>query len=135
MKGTIRLSALLIAALICARATAGAQDDGWQLPANAAQEVNPIQVDEKVLAKGRDIYGSKCQKCHGRTGKGDGPDADPKHKPGNLTDPARASRNPDGVMFYKVWNGRAKPKMPAFKSEMSREDIWAVVSYVKTLRQ
>jgi hypothetical protein len=22
-------------------------------------------------------------------------------------------RNPDGVMFYKIWNGRAKPRMPA----------------------
>jgi len=129
--------ALGVGALIHGRAAARAQDDdaGWQIPANAAQETSPIQVDEKILAKGKDIFKSKCQKCHGASGRGDGPDADPKHKPGNLTDSRRAARNPDGVMFYKVWNGRAKPKMPAFKSEMSREDIWTVIAYVKTLRQ
>ena len=46
-----------------------------------------------------------------------------------------ASRNPDGVMFYKVWNGRKNPKMPAFKSEMTRDDIWTVIQYAKTLRK
>jgi mono/diheme cytochrome c family protein len=126
--------AMLIAGLIGLRAQDN-PDEGWQIPANAAKETNPVASDDKVLAKGKDIYKSKCQKCHGVSGKGDGPDADPKHKPGNLTDGSRASRNPDGVMFYKLWNGRAKPKMPAFKSEMSKEDIWTVITYVKTLRQ
>jgi mono/diheme cytochrome c family protein len=125
---------MLIAGLIGLRAQDNS-DEGWQIPATAAKETNPIAPNDKVLAKGKDIYKSKCQKCHGVSGKGDGPDADPKHKPGNLTDASRASRNPDGVMFYKLWNGRAKPKMPAFKSEMSKEDIWTVIAYVKTLRQ
>jgi mono/diheme cytochrome c family protein len=128
--------ACAVVAMICGRA-AYAQDDGsdgWQIPASAAKQTNPLTIDDKVLARGADIYKSKCQKCHGRTGLGDGTDADPKHKPGNLTDPARASRNPDGVMFYKVFNGRSKPKMPAQKAELSKEDIWAVVAYAKTLR-
>jgi hypothetical protein len=37
-------------------------------------------------------------------------------------------------MFYKVWNGRTKPKMPAFKTDIPRSDAWAVVLYAKTLR-
>ena len=110
-------------------------DDGWKLPPSACCEVNPIPVNDQFLAKGRDLFKSKCQKCHGPLGKGDGPDADSKHKPGDLSDPRRASRNPDGVMFYKVWNGRANPKMPAFKSEMSRTDVWTVIQYAKTLRK
>src|SRR6478672_6466452 len=128
---------ILLGVLVCVRASMGAQDsdEGWTIPAAAAKETSPIAPDDKVLAKGKDIYKSKCQKCHGVSGKGDGPDADPKHKPGNLTDSARASRNPDGVMFYKVWNGRAKPKMPAFKSELSKDDVWTVIAYAKTLRQ
>ena len=53
----------------------------------------------------------------------------------NLTNPKRADRNPDGIVFYKVSNGRAKPKMPAFKEELSQEQIWSVVAYVQSLRK
>ena len=38
----------------------------------------------------------------------------------DLTNAKRADRNSDGVMFYKVWNGRKKPKMPAFNAEIDR---------------
>jgi len=34
------------------------------------------------------------------------------------------------VVFYKVWNGRKDPDMPAFKSRMTRDEAWAVVAYV-----
>jgi mono/diheme cytochrome c family protein len=137
MRG-VALSRAFLCALIFARAGAAQQpadSDGWQLPAGAAAETNPVVVTPAVLAKGKDLYKSKCQKCHGPNGKGDGPDADRDHKPGDLTDGKRASRNPDGVMFYKVWNGRSKPKMPAFKTDISRADVWTVIQYVKTLRQ
>ena len=56
-------------------------------------------------------------------------------RPADLTLAARASANPDGVLFYKVWNGRSRPKMPAFKSQLTKDDVWAVVEYVKTLRK
>jgi mono/diheme cytochrome c family protein len=131
--------AVLLAATIGIRALeARVQDDddgGWQIPATAGREVNPIPTSDQVIAKGKDIFKSRCQKCHGPAGKGDGPDADPKHKPGNLSDSSRASRNPDGVMFYKIWNGRKDPKMPAFKSEITRDDVWTVIQYAKTLRR
>jgi len=46
-----------------------------------------------------------------------------------------AARNPDGVMFYKIWNGRANPKMPAMKTDITRADVWTLIHYVKTLRK
>ena len=109
--------------------------DSWQIPPGAAEEKNPVAVNDEVLARGREIFKAKCQRCHGPEGRGDGPDADADHMPEDLTDSTRAEKNPDGIMFYKVWNGRAKPKMPAFKTEMTREEVWAVVEYVKTLRR
>jgi mono/diheme cytochrome c family protein len=115
-----------------AREQAGS--DGWQIPEGAAGERNPVPVDSASLARGRRLYGSKCQRCHGVDGRGSGPDADPDHAPSDLTDARRASRNPDGVMFYKIWNGRAKPKMPAMKADISANDVWAVIVYVQTLR-
>jgi mono/diheme cytochrome c family protein len=109
---------------------------GWQLPPDATETKSPLTVNDKVLAAGRKVFSDKCQKCHGSKGLGDGPDADPEHaEEMNLTNPKRAERNPDGVVYYKVLNGRRKPKMPAFKEELSTEQIWSVVAYVQSLRK
>jgi len=108
----------------------------WTIPPTASQEPNPIAASPAVLARGRKIFESKCQRCHGRDGRGHGPEAEADHPAGNLTDPLRAAFNPDGVMFYKIWNGRESPKMPAFKNElMSREEVWTVITFVKTFRK
>ena len=109
---------------------------GWTLPPDAADTKSPLTVDDKVLAIGKKVFGDKCQKCHGQKGLGDGPDADPDHaEEMNLTNPKRAERNPDGVVFYKVMNGRRSPKMPAFKDELSKEQVWSVVAYAQSLRK
>jgi mono/diheme cytochrome c family protein len=109
---------------------------GWQLPPDAAETKNPHAVDDKLLAAGRAVFRDKCQRCHGPGGLGDGPDADPDARDEmNLTNPERADRNPDGVVYYKVTNGRRRPKMPAFKEELKPEQIWAVVAYVQSLRK
>jgi len=112
-----------------------AQSD-WTIPANAKLEMNPLPASPEVIAQGRKIFESRCQRCHGKDGRGHGPEADPDHPAGNLTDRLRAAFNPDGVMFYKIWNGREAPKMPAFKNElMSREEVWTVITFAKTFRK
>ena len=106
----------------------------WTLGADADTKKNPLSPDEKTLAAGRALYKDKCARCHGPGGLGDGPDGDPELEM-NLTDAKRAARNPDGVVFYKVLNGRGRPKMPAFKDELTEEQIWTIVTYVQTLRK
>jgi mono/diheme cytochrome c family protein len=111
-------------------------EGGWQIPAGAETEQNPVSSSPQVLAAGRALFRKNCQRCHGPKGVGDGPDADPDLMADmDLTNPKRAGENPDGVVFHKVWNGREKPKMPAFKEELSREQVWTIVTYVQTLRQ
>jgi mono/diheme cytochrome c family protein len=113
----------------------GAARNGWNIPAGAAEEKNPLTVNDGVIAAGKKFYGSKCQRCHGPEGKGNGQDADPTYQQEmNLTAAARAARNPDGVVYYKIWNGRTSPKMPAFSQELTKEQVWAIVAYVQTLR-
>ncbi len=129
------VAALAVTAALRAQQPPASNPDGWQIPPTAATEVNPITVTPAVLAKGKNLYQGKCQRCHGPEGKGNGPDADPEHKPDDLSDGTRAARNPDGVMYYKIWNGRKKPKMPAFKSDMAQNDVWTVIHYAKTLRK
>ena len=108
---------------------------GWTIPQGAADEKTPLTVTDSVIAAGKKLYSGKCQRCHGPEGKGNGPDADPAHANDmNLTLAARAARNPDGVVFYKLWNGRTTPKMPKFSDEISKDQAWAIVAYVQTLR-
>ena len=135
--GMILTSFYLMVAVNVANVATQAPDDsnGWHIPGSAAMERNPEPVDAAVLAKGQSLYKAKCQRCHGADGAGHGPESDPNHPAGDLTDSRAASRNPDGVLFYKIWNGRAKPKMPALKTDLTRTDVWTVIHYVKTLRK
>jgi mono/diheme cytochrome c family protein len=122
----------LVAGMV--RATT-AQQPGWIIPPNAATETNPIAVTEATIAAGKKLYVSKCERCHGVAGKGDGQDAIPPFTPEmDLTRTDHAAQNPDGVVFYKIWNGRSSPRMPAFSEQISKDQAWAIVSYVQTLR-
>src|SRR6476659_5820052 len=87
---------------------------GWVLPPTADEEKNPFAGDPKAVESGKVLFEKKCQRCHGPGGKGDGPDADPDAMQDmDLTNPKRAARNSDGIVFYKIFKGRAKTKMPA----------------------
>src|SRR5262245_34636079 len=108
---------------------------GWTLPANAADEKNPFAGDPKAVETGKTLFKKHCERCHGPGGKGDGPDADPDiQEDMDLTVARRAARNPDGGVTYKAWNGRSKPKMPSVKDDLTKEQLWQIVSYVQTLR-
>ena len=123
----------VVACVFLSAALVFAQANGWSIPENAASEKNPLHASPEVLKKGESLYKTHCSTCHGPKGLGDGPSVDPhdrKNKPANLA----LSRNPEGVVFYKAWNGREDPKMPAFKSRMTREETWTVVTYVMSLR-
>ena len=116
-------------------ARAAAVKDGWTVPAAADTEGNPLAINPNLMTSAARLYASKCRRCHGLQGRGDGPDAGRDrvdHR--NLTVASRRAANPDGVVFYKIWNGRTNPKMPRFSSELSREQVWALVAYVQSLR-
>jgi mono/diheme cytochrome c family protein len=136
----VLVCALVIACAIAAVPYVHAQSKpaagGWTLPPDADTVKNPLTVDDKVLANGKAVFKEKCEKCHGPAGLGDGPDADPDAMMDmDLTVAKRAARNPDGVVFYKVMNGRRKPKMPAFKEELTTDQVWSVVAYAQSLRK
>ena len=39
-----------------------------------------------------------------------------------------SGHRPDGVVFHKIWGGRDKPKMPAFREKLTREQVNAAGS-------
>jgi mono/diheme cytochrome c family protein len=140
MSMLFRVAGLAVAAVLASGAATavpqGRPSAGWQLPPDADELVSPMTVTPDLLAAGKALYASNCQRCHGPGGLGDGPDADPEDRAGmDLTNPRRAGRNPDGIVFHKILNGRGRPQMPAFKDDLTTDQIWTVVAYVQTLRR
>jgi mono/diheme cytochrome c family protein len=129
ISASLFLRSSVVAIFLCVLYAVLSAQSGWTIPPDAASEKNPLTPSPKVIEKGQDQYNLHCEKCHGKKGLGDGPDVDRKDRksrPANLA----MSRNPDGVMFYKIWNGRHDPRMPAFKSEMTRDEVWQTVLYI-----
>jgi mono/diheme cytochrome c family protein len=38
------------------------------------------------------------------------------------------------VLYYKIWSGHAND-MPGFKSKLTKDEVWTLVEYVKSLRK
>lgn len=82
---------------------------------------------------GQEIFEQKCAYCHGMTGRGDGPAAAglPK-KPANLAS-SEVQRQSDSELAKKVGEGKP-PLMPAWKEQLTPEQIREVVKYLRTFR-
>lgn len=107
------------------------QNDKWTAPAAAEKKVNPIASNEKSIADGKVIYIKNCNDCHGKKGKGDGPKSgDLEKSPKDFTK-EDFQKQTDGSIFWKIAEGK-KP-MPSFKKDLSDDQRWQVINYVRTL--
>jgi mono/diheme cytochrome c family protein len=89
-------------------------------------------------AHGQSIYDQLCWRCHGRSGKSDGPVSDAMNpRPRDLTDRAYMSTVPDAQLLTVIKHGGPSvgksPAMMAFKDVLSDDDILALVAYLRTL--
>lgn len=79
---------------------------------------------------GREIYVNTCIRCHGIDGKGAlGIKLVPP--PADLTSSAVQSRL-DGMLFRRIHEGKPNTAMGAWKHSLSDEEIWDVLTYVRT---
>jgi mono/diheme cytochrome c family protein len=99
-----------------------------------AQLVNamPIEVNEQVLRRGQDRFNTYCAACHGMTGKGDGMVVRRGFRaPPPLTND-RLMEAPVGHFFDVMTNGFGA--MPDYAAQVSTEDRWAIVAYIRALQ-
>lgn len=82
--------------------------------------------------RGRSLYARTCSVCHGD--KGDGASwaaANLGKPPRNFTSPEARVQLKRERMIASVTHGRADTAMPGFASQLSGEDIEAVVDYIR----
>jgi len=89
-----------------------------------------------LLAKGRAAFAANCIACHGERGDGNGPlgkALTPKPR-AFATEPFKHGDSPE--QFWKtVTEGLPGTPMPSFAAQLSDEDRWAVVYWVRHLER
>ncbi len=96
---------------------------------------NPYPGDATAVVRGNDLYvGQGCAVCHGEKGAGNGTAAArlPVLLP-DFTNRERMITRADPDLFWAITRGREKAKMPAYGQELSENDIWDLVNYLRSL--
>lgn len=95
---------------------------------------NPFaSSDSRAAERSQTLFTDFCQPCHGPGGRGDGPVAlrGFPAPPSLLADKARNLK--DGQIFHLLSVGQGN--MPSYASQISQEDRWKVILYVRKLQE
>ena len=99
---------------------------------NADATMFPFAVDAKVMARGRERFDIYCAPCHGRTGQGDGMVVRRGYRRPPSFHVDRLRDAPPGHFFDVITNGFGA--MPDYAAQISAEDRWAIIAYVRALQ-
>jgi len=98
----------------------------------AATLVNPLVLNDQVLAEGEVLYGRFCAHCHGETGGGDGPVNDKLKGVANLSGGQLVTIS-EGHIFHVITRG--KGRMLQHASQIDANDRWKIAHFVKVKLQ
>jgi len=102
-------------------------------------DIMPVEVTRELVDRGQDRFNIHCAPCHGLSGNGNGP----VHQratalgEGNWAPPTdlagqAVSDQPVGQIYHTIKHGIRT--MPAYGPQISVEDRWAIVSYVRAIQ-
>ncbi|MCA1592029.1 MAG: cytochrome c [Acidobacteria bacterium] len=86
---------------------------------------------QQLVEKGRAVYVANCARCHGGDGLGQTRVGEMVEAP-NLTNARWQARRSDSRIKGSIARGRGQ--MPAFSKKLSRDEVAAVIAYVRTLK-
>jgi len=101
------------------------------VPEEYAGKTNPSGSD--AAHEGAEIFRTNCETCHGPQGHGDGPAGqalDPRPK--DLAALQRLAS--DDYLFWRISTGKQGTSMVAWEGILSEEQIWRVISFIRTLK-
>ncbi len=94
--------------------------------------INPFEVNEENLERGKNEYNTFCANCHGFDGRGDGnmytSGKYPSEPPSLIT--KEMLKMPDGEYFHIMTVGSAI--MGPFASLIRPQDKWKIILYIKS---
>jgi len=90
-------------------------------------DLNPMAMYASNVEKGKQLYTTFCDHCHGEKGAGDGAIA----QKGYIVPPANAFTKAEGQMFYSITYG--KGDMGSHASQLNQKERWQVISYIKSM--
>jgi mono/diheme cytochrome c family protein len=101
------------------------------VPAEYAGMTNPLGAG--AADAGAEVFRPNCEMCHGPQGHGDGPAGQSlEPKPKNLASIQAAAG--DDFLFWRIHDGKPGTSMVAWKGILTDEQIWQVVSFIRTLK-
>jgi mono/diheme cytochrome c family protein len=99
---------------------------------------NPYSAEQIARADGERMFNVYCATCHGKEGLGGAPVADntsgkryPVLPPNLAGEATTVKARSDGYLYLTIRNGGAL--MPAYGSALNDDEMWAIVSYIRTL--
>lgn len=96
-----------------------------------------VSVNAALMARGKERFTIYCSPCHGLAGDGKGIVG--RYWTGGMLPPTanlvdgRVSALPDGKIFHTIGNGQGL--MGSYSGNVSVEDRWAIVAYVRALQK
>ena len=137
MKRTVFFMVVGLVFLTACGASSSASDSNSNtaiatVPAEYAGKTNPYDVN--MSSQGEKIFQTNCEMCHGPHGHGDGPAGHSvEPKPKNLAVLQKSVG--DDYLFWRISEGKSGTSMVAWKGILEEDQIWQVVSFIRTLPQ
>jgi Cytochrome C oxidase, cbb3-type, subunit III len=92
----------------------------------------PFPATIEVLERGQERYNVYCTPCHSRVGNGVGMIVQRGYMKAGSFHSARMEAVPLGHFFHVISNGYGA--MPDYSAQITPEDRWAIVAYIKALQ-
>jgi len=94
--------------------------------------VFPFAITRQDLDRGEERYNIYCSPCHGRTGEGNGMVVQRGYRQAANYHIDRLRQAPVGYFYDVITNGFGV--MPDYRAQITPEDRWRIVAYVRALQ-
>src|SRR5215831_519597 len=84
---------------------------------------NPVEGLPKAIEQGEYVYKSRCSLCHGLDGRG--------YRAPDLTTGQFSNGTSDGQLYRVITRGIPATEMPS--ANMNEDEVWALISYLRTV--
>jgi hypothetical protein len=101
-----------------------------------ASKINPLPMTAETVKSGERLYQQNCASCHGVSGLGNGPAGRTLNPPpSNIAALTKMPMATDGYLYWSIAEGGVPlgTAMPAFKGVLNENQIWEIITYLRTL--